>query len=93
MGYERYKTLKFARPAPGVLEIMMGEEGKLFGSVTTMDIAAAMPVITGEAAAMRVKSPFSHNALFGFATIDVCILFDFKICLLCSVFSFSVLLF
>jgi len=29
MGYERYKTLKFARPAPGVLEILMGEEGKL----------------------------------------------------------------
>jgi enoyl-CoA hydratase len=29
MGYERYKTLKFARPAPGVLEIIMGEEGKL----------------------------------------------------------------
>jgi len=29
MSYENYKTLKFARPAPGVLEIMMGEEGKL----------------------------------------------------------------
>jgi len=29
MGYERYKTLKFARPAPGVLEILMGKEGKL----------------------------------------------------------------
>ena len=29
MGYERYKTLKFARPAPGVLEIIMGEAGKL----------------------------------------------------------------
>ena len=29
MGYERYKTLKFARPAPGVPDILMGEEGKL----------------------------------------------------------------
>ena len=29
MGYERYKTLRFSRPAPGVLEILMGEEGKL----------------------------------------------------------------
>ena len=29
MDYGRYKTLKFGRPAPGVLEVMMGEEGKL----------------------------------------------------------------
>jgi enoyl-CoA hydratase len=27
--YEQYQTLKFNRPAPGVLEIVMGEEGKL----------------------------------------------------------------
>lgn len=27
--YDQYKTLNFARPAPGVLEIIMGEEGKL----------------------------------------------------------------
>ena len=29
MGYEGYKTLRFERPSPGVLEIIMGEEGKL----------------------------------------------------------------
>src|SRR5438876_8886044 len=27
--YEQYRTLKFTRPEPGVLEIAMGEEGKL----------------------------------------------------------------
>jgi enoyl-CoA hydratase len=29
MSYEKYTTLKFSRPASGVLEIAMGEEGKL----------------------------------------------------------------
>ena len=29
MSYEKYKTLKFSRPSAGVLEIAMGEEGKL----------------------------------------------------------------
>ncbi|HEX9812403.1 MAG TPA: enoyl-CoA hydratase/isomerase family protein [Burkholderiales bacterium] len=29
MTYEEYQTLKFSRPEPGVLEITMGEEGKL----------------------------------------------------------------
>ena len=29
MSYEKYKTLKFSRPSAGVLEIAMGEAGKL----------------------------------------------------------------
>jgi len=43
MDYSQYKELKFRRPEPGILEIVMGEEGKL--SVATAGMHAEMAMV------------------------------------------------
>ncbi|MDF3009782.1 MAG: enoyl-CoA hydratase [Burkholderiales bacterium] len=43
MDYSQYKELKFRRPEPGILEIVMGEEGKL--SVATARMHAEMAMV------------------------------------------------